>query len=71
MKNIKKNTVLIGILWLLLISTRDAHAYLDAGTGSFLLSIILGGLASLVIILKIYWENLLSILGIRKNKETE
>lgn len=37
-----------------------AHAYLDAGTGSMLLQLILGGVAGLVIIMKLYWQKFLS-----------
>jgi hypothetical protein len=33
-----------------------AHAYLDAGTGSMLLQLILGGVAGLVVIMKLYWQ---------------
>lgn len=46
-------------------SARGAHAYLDAGTGSMILQILLGGLAGLAIAGKLYWYKLLSLVGLR------
>lgn len=47
------------------ISTSGAHAYLDAGTGSLILQVLLGGLAGLAVAGKLYWHRLLVLLGIR------
>ncbi len=41
-------------------------AYLDPGTGSLFLQLLLGGIAGLVVILKLYWHKILAVLGIRK-----
>ncbi len=35
-----------------------AHAYLDPGTGSLILQLILGGLAGLLTIVKLYWSRI-------------
>lgn len=51
--------------WLLTLPS-TAHAYLDPGTGSMLLQLLLGGAAGLAIAAKLYWHNLLSALGLRK-----
>lgn len=45
----------------------DAFAYLDPGTGSALLQGILGALAAIVVVLKLYWHRLLRLFGLRKN----
>jgi len=45
---------------------RPAYAYLDPGSGSMLLQLLLGGIAGLVVIIKLYWHQLLVRLGIRK-----
>jgi len=46
-----------------------AMAYIDPGSGSMLLQIILGGVAGLFVIFKLYWHRLLTVLGIRKETE--
>jgi hypothetical protein len=49
----------------------DAHAYLDAGTGSMLLQLLLGGVAGLAIAAKLYWHSFLSAIGLRKTRNDE
>lgn len=49
----------------------DAYAYLDPGTGSALLQGILGAIAAIGVVLKLYWHRLLRLLGIRKASPTE
>lgn len=39
-------------------------AYLDPGTGSLFLQLLLGGIAGLAVIAKLYWRRLLSFLGV-------
>ena len=46
-----------------------ALAYLDPGSGSMFLQLLLGGVAGVVMILKLYWHRLLVFFGIKK-KET-
>jgi hypothetical protein len=38
-----------------------AWAYLDPGTGSMILQLLLGGVAGLVIIVKLYWQRFISL----------
>ena len=40
-----------------------AYAYLDPGSGSMLLQLVLGGLAGLAVIAKLYWHRLLGLFG--------
>jgi len=40
---------------LMLVSVDSAFAYLDPGTGSMLLQVILGGVAAVGVALKLYW----------------
>lgn len=47
-----------------------AHAYLDPGNGSMLLQLLLGGVAGLSVILKLYWRRFLTALGLAKREET-
>ena len=48
-----------------------AFAYLDPGTGSALLQGVLGALAAIGIVLKLYWHRLLRLLGLRKATELD
>ena len=53
-----------------IVAASSAYAYLDSGTGSMLLQLLLGGVAGLIVIIKIYWHRILSILNI-KNKDED
>ena len=46
------------------LSTANAHAYLDPGTGSILLQGLIGAVASGMFIAKMYWAKLKSMVGI-------
>ena len=43
----------------------EAHAYLDPGTGSMVLQILLGGLAGLGVLGKLYWHRIREFFGAR------
>jgi hypothetical protein len=44
-------------------SSTPAHAYLDPGTGSMILQVLLGGIAGVAVAGKFYWHRLRSLLG--------
>mgnify|MGYP001812941351 CR=1 FL=1 len=48
-----------------------AFAYLDPGTGSMLLQVILGGIAAVGVALKLFWYRIIAFLGFKKKPETE
>ena len=48
--------VLAGML--LLISTRDAFAYIDPGTGSFILQLVIASLLGAAFAVKTFWKNI-------------
>jgi len=52
---------------LFMVTAGDAHAYLDPGTGSAILQGVLGALAAIAVVLKLYWHRLLKMLGLRKD----
>ena len=56
---------------LILIGTmsRTAYAYLDPGTGSMILQILLGGLAGGAVVLKLYWHKFKALIGGRRPKK--
>ncbi len=47
---------------------QPANAYLDPGSGSMLLQLMLGGVAGLVVILKMYWTRFVSFFRERDPK---
>jgi archaellum biogenesis protein FlaJ (TadC family) len=36
----------------------DAHAYIDPGSGSVLLQLILGGIAGIGVVARLYWDRI-------------
>lgn len=48
--------------------SRPAYAYLDPGTGSMILQILLGGVAGAALAGRFYWDKLLTVIGIRSDK---
>ncbi|HCN45526.1 MAG TPA: hypothetical protein DIT18_07590 [Pseudomonas sp.] len=62
-----KNDVSLIALLCLLVLPINAFAYLDPGTGSAMLQGILGALAAVAMVLKLYWHRLLRLLGLRKD----
>ncbi len=40
-----------------------AHAYLDPGTGSMLIQLLLGGVAGILVVGKLYWHRLKVLFG--------
>lgn len=50
-----------------LLMATPAFAYLDAGSGSMLVQLLLGGIAGAVVFLKLSWKWILAKLGIKKD----
>jgi hypothetical protein len=61
--------ILITVLLLLMFT--DAVAYLDPGTGSMLLQVILGGVAAVGVAVKLYWHKLRAAFGMAKKAEPD
>jgi hypothetical protein len=59
------------VCWCVLPVERPALAYLDPGSGSMLLQVLLGGVAGVAVIAKLYWGRLLSLFGIRRDPPKE
>ena len=45
-------------------------AYLDPGTGSMLVQLLVGGVAAAAVAVKLYWYRILRLLRIRKDEPT-
>jgi hypothetical protein len=50
-------------LMVLGMSASSAHAYLDPGTGSIILQVLLGGIAGMAVAIKLYWHKFLALSG--------
>lgn len=50
-------------LTLALLCAAPAHAYLDPGTGSMILQVILGGVAAATVAMKLYWQRIKAFFG--------
>ena len=63
---------MISSLVLVLILTDVAQAYLDPGTGSFLIQFLLAGLFGIIVSIGIFWRSLISwfsrLLGKKKDE---
>jgi hypothetical protein len=55
-RSLVNSVVLVGLLFL--IFARDAHAYIDPGTGSYIFQLLLAGLLGAAFLVKIFWKNL-------------
>lgn len=55
----------------LLLFTQPAWAYLDPGTGSMLLQVILGGIAAIGVALKLFWHKIRIALGFSKKADPD
>ena len=58
------------ILAILLLPT-STYAYLDPGSGSMLLQVILGGFAAVGVVLKMYWYRIKRALGFGDKTQVE
>ena len=63
-----KKFALIAVVFLSLF-TSSAWAYLDPGTGSMLLQVILGGVAAVGVAIKIFWYRIRAAIGLGKKTE--
>lgn len=56
---------------IIFLTAGSAQAYLDPGSGSMLLQLILGGIAGLVVAIKLYWHKVLGLFGARSKEEND
>ena len=52
-----------------LLFAAPAHAYLDPGTGSAILQLLLGGVAGSMVVLNLYWTRVKAFFGISSDDE--
>lgn len=61
--------------WIVILFTiftpMPAMAYLDPGTGSMLLQVILGGIAAIGVAVKLFWHKIRIFLGLSQRAQIE
>ncbi len=68
MKQATSPTLVILIATLVFSFSSNAHAYIDPGSGSALMSVIIGLLVAIGITIKTFWYKITSIFGFSKKK---
>ncbi len=51
-------SIVIFTLSFLILAVQDTYAYIDPGTGSYLLQLMLAGFLGLAFTMKIYWQKI-------------
>ena len=64
------DAVLLAALWQLIL-VADAHAYLDPGTGSFIVQTIIAMVVGATFTLKVYWRRLKGFLSGKPERPAE
>ena len=60
----KTNVILFTLLFLFVVGIhRPAFAYLDPGTGSMMLQLLLGGVAGALVVGNLYWQRIKAFFG--------
>ncbi len=66
------NVVLIVLVCaVVLFLERPVHAYVDPGSGSMFLQLLLGGVAGIGVILKLYWRRMAGWFGRRSTRDAD
>ncbi len=72
LKKLNKTSLLLLVILFLSFSTKNAHAYLDPGTGSFILQVVAAGALGGLFAIKTFWGNITTFFSniLSKNKKT-
>lgn len=57
-------------LYLLVLFGKPAHAYIDAGTGSYILQAAIAGILAAVLVMKSTWSRILEVVFRRSDKRS-
>jgi hypothetical protein len=57
----------ISVIWIaLFVFTTPALAYIDPGSGGMMMQLLLGGVAGVAVLAKLYWQRFTTFIGIRR-----
>lgn len=66
----KYNIIILALIFFL-VSTRSAHAYLDPGTGSFILQVVAAGALGGLFAVKTFWRQIIDFFQRIFSKKTK
>lgn len=70
MTRLKRIIGLVGLtIFAFVLFTRDAHAYIDTSTGSYIIQILLAGLMGIMLTLKVFWKQVKAFFSKDKNTD--
>ena len=52
---------------LLFVCVTPAFAYIDPGSGGMMMQLLLGGVAGVVVLARLYWQRFTAFIGIKRN----
>ncbi len=61
----------VALIALLFVSERQVFAYVDPGSGSMLLQLLLGGIAGVAVAARMYWQRVRAFFGSRSDNTPE
>ena len=65
-----KNIVQLSLL-LLLAASQPAFAYIDPGSGSAIMSVLIGFFVAIGVVVKTFWYKIKSVLGLSKDTKND
>jgi hypothetical protein len=68
MNRISSRTAFLFVLLYGVSFTEEALAYLDPGSGSMMLQLLLGGIAGVAVVLKLYWNAFVGLFRRKKHQ---
>jgi hypothetical protein len=66
-----KFAITVFAVWLLFVCATPAYAYVDPGSGGMLVQLLLGGVAGLAVIVRLYWQRFVKAIGLRKTEPNQ
>ena len=61
--------VAVFAVWVIFVCASPAYAYVDPGTGSMAVQLLLGGVAGVAVLLRLSWHRVLSMFGLRRDDQ--
>jgi len=65
------NRIILALFFLVIYFAQPIYGYLDPGSGSVVVQLILGGVAGVAVILKLYWRKLVALFTSKEGDDQE